>query len=118
MTTITACTSLHKKGVDGMPKIIQNEAQLKALNEVSEILEKVKLLNDVLSGETACAITAKDGKKVIYLPIAENDEKKILSIVHSNKNRLAKEARTKVEKFHIELSDDEVEILDFEPFAE
>ena len=98
-----------------MPKIIQNEAQLKALNEVSEILEKVRLLNDVLSGKTACAITARDGKKVINLPIAESDEKKILSIVHANKNKLAKEAHAKVEKFHIELLDEEVEILDFEP---
>ena len=94
-----------------MPKIIQNEAQLKALDEVSEILEKVRLLNDVLSGKTACAITARDGKKVINLPIAESDEKKILA----NKNKLAKEAHAKVEKFHIELLDEEVEILDFEP---
>ena len=94
-----------------MPKIKQDNAQVKALEQIAAGLAEAERLNSILSGETECFLATEAGKKMQRVDILDKDKPKILAMVAAKKAKLAKDIRSNAEKFRIELDAKEEAIL-------
>ena len=95
-----------------MPKIKQDNAQVKALEQIAADLTEAERLNSILDGTTECFLAMESGKKMQRLDILDKDKPKILAMVAAKKTKLAKDIRINAEKFRIELDAKEEAVLE------
>lgn len=98
-----------------MAVLIQDDAQVRALNEINTMLDEVKVLNDRISSEDPIRVEA--GKKV-FVTLDDNLAPKLISILKNQRERRVKDIKAKAAKFHIALSDDERALLGNETVTE
>ena len=97
-----------------MAQIKKNEKQMEALKGINEKLEKIRTLNSLLIEESLvlCSTDTKPkGKTVILEDDAEL--KKIRDLLVKKKQNLIKQITQSADKYDIELSDEENELLNF-----
>jgi hypothetical protein len=100
-----------------MPTIRKNTAQEQALKEISDALNEVKSINQVLQedfqGTISIVLANKKGKggNVKITNFGEKERAKILSMVVAYRSRTIKELRNKASKFNIKLEEEDEQIL-------
>lgn len=96
-----------------MPTIKKEDKQLQALEEITEDLAEMGMLNGALKGTFAISVVIEqNSKKTMKVPLEEKDAQRVRAVVQARRLRLVKRIRMKAEKFRIELSDEEQAMLD------
>ena len=97
-----------------MAQIKKNEKQMEALKGINEKLEKIRTLNSLLIEESLvlCSTDTKPKGKTVILD-EDSDLKKVRDILNKKKQHLIKQITQSADKYDIELSDEENELLNF-----
>ena len=92
-----------------MPSLIQDDAQVRALGEISALLDEVRAFNAVIN--SGKAFTIRVNKKQ-DLTLADPDLcKRMTAILLTRRARCVKEINLKASKFHISLDEDEKKVI-------
>lgn len=92
-----------------MPSLIQDDAQIRALGEISALLDEVRAYNTVINNGKA--FTFRVNKKQ-DLTLGDPDLcKRITAILLTKRARFVKEINLKASKFHISLDEDEKKVI-------
>ena len=97
-----------------MPKIIQEDKRVTALNEIEASLAVIRSINAALVEENSYIVTAvcSDARITGKVPIDEKDMPKLRSILAGQRARLAKDVLAKSGRHRIELDDDDMMCLE------
>lgn len=97
-----------------MPKIIQEDKRVSALNEIEASLGVIRSINAALGEENSYVITAgcPDARVAGKVTIDEKDVPKLRSILTGQRARLTKEILAKAARHRIELDDDDMTCLE------
>ena len=87
-----------------MARLIQDDAQVKALEEINAQLEEVRIINGRLSSTDPFFIEVS---KKISIKVDESLAPKLIAVLKAQKNRRIKEITAKAAKFRIALSDED-----------
>lgn len=100
-----------------MPKIIQEDKRVSALNEIEASLDIIRSINAALGEENSYIITAgcPDARATGKVTIDEKDVPKLRAILTGQRARLAKEIQAKAARHRIELDDDDMACLEGKP---
>lgn len=92
-----------------MASIIKNDAQIKALKEITEGVETVKVINTIMEGNAAGAYFGIGEKaKAVRIEVNPKEAKAFVTYCGKVKARLAKEIYAKADKFAISLDADDL----------
>jgi len=91
-----------------MAVLIQDDAQLRALDEINNALDELRLLNAAIKSQEPYAIRVN---KKQALTIDENLSTRIETVLRIQRDRRAKEILTKAMKFRISLDDSEQQLI-------
>jgi len=101
-----------------MPKIIQNQDQIKALEDISNLLEEIKVINRLLSVNGASfyiveKTLGKDSKTKTYpsVMVSEEMEDGVRQLLMKHKKSIALKIKKLSKAYKIELSEEESEML-------
>jgi len=100
-----------------MPAILQDSKQIKALNEIEEMLETIKKLNSIIYSQNIplSISTIPNVGRGVKTVIGEQERTKIISVLLSNKKRLIKEITTTAARFRIKLTEEEEARMKYPP---
>ena len=91
-----------------MPDFIHDDAQLRALEEITILLGEVKAINTLISAKKPYVLHA--GKRQSVTVDADLC-KRVTSILEGQRYRRVKEIRSKAGKYHISLTEDEQQMI-------
>ena len=89
-----------------MPKIIKNDAQLRACEYIAGQLDQIKTMNQAILSQDTASFTVSFGRKKSFGLDAIYNEK-LAAILKQQRTKKIKEILAKAAKFHIELEDDD-----------
>ena len=92
-----------------MPSLIQDDAQIRALGEISALLDEVRSLNTIVNSNKA--YTFRVSKKQDLVLEDPDLRKRISAILLTKRARYIKEINLKASKFHISLDEDEKKVI-------
>ena len=92
-----------------MAVLIQDDAQLKALEDINSALEELRLLNETIKSPDPYVIRVN---KKQTLAIDESLSIRIETVLRIQRDRRAKEIATKALKFRIALDENERQLLE------
>lgn len=92
-----------------MAVLIQDDAQLRALEEINNALEELRLLNTAVKNQEPYVIRVN---KKQAITIDENLSARIETVLRIQRERRAKEITTKATKYRIALSEEERLLLE------
>ena len=93
-----------------MPKIIKNDAQMRACDEIVEQLDHIKTINQAILSLNQASFTLSFGrKKSMEIDAVYND--KLGAILRQQRNKRIKEIQAKAAKFRIALDEDEKKLI-------
>lgn len=97
------------KGEIILAVLIQDDAQLRALEEINNALEELRLLNTAVKNQEPYVIRVN---KKQAITIDENLSARIETVLRIQRERRAKEITTKATKYRIALSEEERLLLE------
>ena len=92
-----------------MAVLIQDDAQLKALEEINQMLEEMRALDLAINSQEPYSIRVNRKKCVA---IDENLSGRIETVLRVQRSRRAKEITAKATKYRISLDENEKQLLD------
>ena len=92
-----------------MPSLIQDDAQIRALGEISTLLDEVRLINSVVNNSKS--FTIRVNKKQDLILEDADLRKRINAILLTKRARYIKEISLKASKFRISLDADEQKLI-------
>ena len=97
-----------------MPKIIQEDKRVAALNEIEDSLGIIRSINAALGEKNSYIVTAvcPDARAAGKVPLDGKDVPKLRSILAGQRARLVKEIQAKAARHRIELDDDDMKCLE------
>lgn len=96
-----------------MPSIKKEDKQIQALNEIIDELNEIKVLNGAISGKFRIAVVVEQSeKKTLKVRLDAKDTRRILPVVIARKARISKDIRAKAVKYRIDLSVEDLELMD------
>ena len=91
-----------------MAVLIQDDAQLRALEEINNALEELRMLNTAVNSKDPYAIRVN---KKQTLMIDESLSARVETVLRIQRDRRAKEITTKAMKYRIALNEEEQQLL-------
>ena len=91
-----------------MAILMQDDAQLKALEEINQMLDELKAINLVINAQEPYAIHVNKKKNIV---IDENLAPRIETVLRIQRERRVKEITAKASKFRISLDEEEKLLL-------
>lgn len=96
-----------------MPSIKREDKQVQALNEITDELNEIKILNGAISGKLGIAVVVEQSsRKTMKVKMDSKDARRILPVVLARKVRLVKDIRAKAAKYRIDLSTEDLQLMD------
>lgn len=91
-----------------MAVLIQDDAQLKALEEINQMLEELRALNTAISGKDPYLIRVNKKQNVT---VDENLSVRIETVLRIQRDRRIKEIMAKASKYRISLDEGERQLI-------
>ena len=91
-----------------MAVLIQDDAQLKALEEINQMLEELRAINTAIQGQGPYILRVNKRQSII---IEENLSARIETVLRIQRDRRIKDITTKASKYRILLDEEERQLL-------
>ena len=92
-----------------MAVLIQDDAQLRALEEINQMLEELRDFNLAIESQEAYSIRVNRKRSIV---IDENLSGRVETVLRIQRSRRAKEITAKAAKYRISLDENEKQLLD------